>query len=329
MREPNPTRFGPDGAAVAAHGHSGYRHEAFFYAGIDGFMAGTVPLIRAATEAGEPILVVVGKAKLAALRDELGSDCDEYLQLADMAEVGANPARIIPVWQEFVDRNADADRRIWGIGEPVWAGRTGAELAECRRHEQLLNLVFPDPQFSLLCPYDTDTLADEVIEDAHRTHPFVREGARIGQSAAYAGAEALDSPFDAPLSDPPLGIAELAFNAREQLRQVRAFIAGYAREAGLAQQRISDLLLAANEVATNSLVHGAGEGVVAIWESDGTIICEVRDGGRIDDPLAGRRRPAATARGGRGLWLVNQVCDLVQMRSTPQGSTVRLHMRSA
>jgi anti-sigma regulatory factor (Ser/Thr protein kinase) len=292
-------------------------------------MAGTVPLIRAASEAAEPILVVVGKAKLAALREELGSDCDEYLQLADMAEVGANPARIIPVWQEFVDRNAGADSRIWGIGEPVWAGRTGDELAECRRHEQLLNLVFPDPQFSLLCPYDTDTLADEVIEDAHRTHPYVREAGRTGENASYAGREGLDAPFDAPLSEPPLGIAELAFDARAQLRQVRAFIAGYAREAGLTDMRTSDLLLAANEVATNSLMHGAGAGVVAIWESDGSVICEVRDGGRIDDPLAGRLRPAPTARGGRGLWLVNQVCDLVQIRSTPQGNVVRLHMRTA
>src|SRR5579863_433496 len=224
MRESNPTRFGPDGGAVAAHGHTGYRHEALFYAGLDGFMAATVPFIRTAANGGEPILVVFGNAKLAALREELGNGCDASLQLVDMAEVGANPARIIPVWQEFVDRNAAPDHRIWGIGEPVWAGRTGAELAECRRHEQLLNLVFPDPQFSLLCPYDTDTLAGDVIEDAHRTHPYVREAGRTGESASYPGSEALNAPFDAPLSDPPLGIAGLTFDDREQLRQVRAFI---------------------------------------------------------------------------------------------------------
>ena len=328
MREVNPTRFGADGDA-AAHGHAGYHHEALFYAGLDGFMAGTVPFIRAAAGNGEPILVVVGKAKLAALREELGRDCDPCLQLADMAEVGANPARIIPVWQEFVDRNATAEQRIWGIGEPVWAGRTDEELAECRRHEQLLNLIFVDPHFSLLCPYDTDTLAPEVIGDARRTHPYVREAGLSAQSGIYPGAEALAEPYDAPLSNAPPGTPELAFTDPGQLHDVRAFIGGHAAGAGLDEPRTSDLLLAANEVATNSLMHGAGAAVVAVWESEGAVICEVRDGGRIDDPLVGRRRPAATARGGRGLWLVNQVCDLVQIRSTPDGNVVRLHMRSA
>jgi anti-sigma regulatory factor (Ser/Thr protein kinase) len=329
MREVNRTRLAAEDAAAVTYDQEGYRHEALFYAGLDGFMAATVPFIRSAADADEPVLVVVGKAKLAALREELGRDCDPCLQLADMAEVGANPARIIPVWQEFVDRNATAERRIWGVGEPVWAGRTEEELVECRRHEQLLNLVFVDPRFSLLCPYDTDTLTPEVIEDAHRTHPYVREAGGSAQSGSYPGVEALAEPFDAPLPQPPLGTPELAFSDSEQLRDVRAFIAGHATGAGLEQPRTSDLLLAANEVATNSLLHGSGSGVVAIWESDGTVICEVRDGGHIADPLVGRRRPLATARCGRGLWLVNQVCDLVQVRSAPEGNVVRLHMRAA
>jgi anti-sigma regulatory factor (Ser/Thr protein kinase) len=31
--------------------------------------------------------------------------------------------------------------------------------------------------------------------------------------------------------------------------------------------------------------------------------------------------------GGRGLWLANQLCDLVQIRCSPAGATVRLRMR--
>jgi hypothetical protein len=30
--------------------------------------------------------------------------------------------------------------------------------------------------------------------------------------------------------------------------------------------------------------------------------------------------------GGRGLWIVNHLCDLVQLRSSPAGNVVRLHM---
>jgi hypothetical protein len=43
--------------------------------------------------------------------------------------------------------------------------------------------------------------------------------------------------------------------------------------------------------------------------------------------MAGRRRPAADALEGRGLWLINQLCDLVEMRSDPSGMTVRMHVR--
>ena len=42
-------------------------------------------------------------------------------------------------------------------------------------------------------------------------------------------------------------------------------------------------------------------------------------------PLAGRRRPA-DATGGHGLWIVYQVCDLVELTSDANGTTVRMHM---
>jgi hypothetical protein len=46
----------------------------------------------------------------------------------------------------------------------------------------------------------------------------------------------------------------------------------------------------------------------------------------IDDPLAGRERPAGLHDGGRGLWMVNHLCDLVQVRSSPAGTVVRLRL---
>src|SRR6266536_2857145 len=48
-----------------------YRHEALFYAGPDELMERTVPFVTDAVEAGEPILVVLGAAKIAALREAL------------------------------------------------------------------------------------------------------------------------------------------------------------------------------------------------------------------------------------------------------------------
>ena len=56
------------------------------------------------------------------------------------------------------------------------------------------------------------------------------------------------------------------------------------------------------------------------------VIGEVEDGGTITDPLAGRRRPAPGSTSGFGLWLAHQVCDLVQVRSTADGTLVRLRV---
>jgi hypothetical protein len=46
----------------------------------------------------------------------------------------------------------------------------------------------------------------------------------------------------------------------------------------------------------------------------------------ITDPLAGRRRPSLDARGGHGLWIVNEVCDQVEILSDETGTTIRMHM---
>lgn len=310
---------------VGPHCAEGYRHEALFYAGEDEFMQGTLPFIRGALAAEEPILVVLGAEKIAVLRGELGGD-GEAVVFADMTVLGTNPARIIPAWEDFLLHNAAPDRRIWGIGEPIWAARTPAELAECQRHEALLNVVFSDPAFSLLCPYDTASLPAEVIVEARRNHPLLREGDLLVHSADYPGAELLATPFDEPLPDPPPHAVHSAFDV-DSLRAVRALLVAHAVAAGLSEERTGDLLLAVNEVATNSLVHGGGRGGVRIWRDHDALVCEVRDGGRIEDPLAGRRRPPSDSRGGRGLWLANQLCELVQVRVFATGGVVRLHMR--
>ena len=47
--------------------------------------------------------------------------------------------------------------------------------------------------------------------------------------------------------------------------------------------------------------------------------------GQLEDTLAGRHRGADTEEGGRGLWLAQQLADLVQIRRSPAGMTVRVH----
>ena len=304
-----------------------FQHEALLYDGSDHFLEGTSSFIREALEAEEPVLVVVDAAKIAMLREHFGADADR-VHFADMADVGANPARIIPAWREFVDAHSAPDRGVWGIGEPIWPERTPAELAECHRHEALLNLAFADsPEFRLLCPYDTGRLDPEVVHRAHCNHPLISGGGVRGESGDYLGARAIAAPFDEPLPAPAVPPRELPFWA-ETLRLVRRFVAAHATAAGLAGERVDDLILAIDELASNSVRHGGGEGVLRVWEEDGELLCEVHDGGLVGDPMAGRVRPTGENVGGFGLWMVNHLCDLVQVRTSRAGTTIRVHTRT-
>jgi anti-sigma regulatory factor (Ser/Thr protein kinase) len=128
-----------------------------------------------------------------------------------------------------------------------------------------------------------------------------------------------------PLS--PTADAAVFHTYRADLAKVRALVLQQARAAGLAESRASDLMLAVSEVAANTLRHTQSSGTLAIWQDQHEIVCEIHDEGTITDPLAGQRRPAADATGGHGLWLVYQVCDLVELRSDETGTTIRMHMQ--
>ena len=298
-----------------------FHHQAIFYADEDEYLAGTVPDIRSALGAGGAVLVAVGDDKARLLSGSLGADAAS-VQFVDMEAVGRNPACIIPVWRDFVRDNRAP---LVGVGEPVWPGRSEAELAECRRHESLLNVAFDDGDgWRLLCPYDARALDPAVLAHARHNHPHLCEQGAIQPSSDYTEAADLLAD-DGALPPPAARPAVLAFTA-EDLPLVRGFVTEHAQQAGLAPARTADLVLAAHELATNAIQHGGGNGVLRVWAQDGSLLVDVVDGGHIEDPLVGRERPPALDAGGRGLWLVNHLCDLVQVRSNHAGNVVRLHM---
>jgi anti-sigma regulatory factor (Ser/Thr protein kinase) len=300
----------------------GYRHEAFLYSGLAEFVSGTTSFIRRALGAGDPILVVVSKEKIDLLRQELGAEAGN-VSFADMASVGDNPARIIAAWQAFVAAHAGT-RQLWGIGEPVHPERSPTELSECQLHEALLNVAFDAATpFWLLCPYNLEALAADVIDEAQRTHPFIAQGDQRQASGAFRLIDLAD-PFDRPVPARPADAATMSFQIG-RLRRVRAFVAAQATHAGLDPESSAAMVLAVTEIATNSLRYGGGHGELCAWVQDGSLVCEVSDRGHITSPLVGRVQPVLDGQGGAGLWVANQLCDLVQIFSSPRGTTVRVY----
>lgn len=118
---------------------------------------------------------------------------------------------------------------------------------------------------------------------------------------------------------------EIRFTAGE-LRGVRRLVSSYA-EGSLGKTRSDDLVLAVNELATNSVRHGGGVGTLRMWTESDVLVCEIQDAGHITDPHAGRTPPTPDQPSGRGLWVVNQVVDLMRIRSAPTGTVVRVQMQ--
>ena len=308
----------------------GFVHELLLYDGVAGFLAGTVPWIRAGLEAGEAVIVAVSAEHRAALRDELGGDGrdgrdDRDVRYLDLREVGRNPARIIPAWRAIVDEHVAQGRSFRGVGEPGWSHRSPAELRECELHEILLGPAFRGgPSWRLLCPYDVGALDAPTVERAQRTHPYVAEGLTAQPSPRYRGDER--DVFAGSLSPPPLAARIVEFSTGPYA-SLRRFVAGEAALAGLVGPRVDDVVLAVSELVANTVRHGGGVGTLRAWVADRSLVCEVEDDGRPTwDPLVGRLPPPSDDLGGRGLWVVNQVCDLVQISTAGGGTTVRLHV---
>lgn len=303
-----------------SHGHA-----ALLYSGQADFLTSVLEFVREGVRNGEPVLALLPEQSAGALRCELGGLGQDVL-LANMGEIGGNPARILPAAQTFA-----AGRQVRCVWEPAWPGRSDAEVCEIARHEAVSNLALAGGSVTALCPYDAAGLPSPVLEYARDTHPDVIEHGQRAVSSSYLGPARIPAPCRQPLPAPPAAAPQLQYDL--DLRPVRDFVSGYASGAGLSEARRADLVLAAGELAANTLRHTAGGGTLQLWQDEHEVLCQVTDNGCIADPLAGFRRLPPDSLGGHGLWLVNQVCDLVEMRSgsrvdgTVDGTMVRLHMR--
>lgn len=255
-----------------------------------------------------------------------GGSRHRHARWVDMHQAGRNPGRILSMLQEFADRAGDdVHTGVSIVGEPIWVGRTSAEALEATRHEALINLAFAGRPVSILCPYDT-ALPKDVLTQAYRTHPVIGVPGGYRPSSRYCNPYEVSRDCDIPLPEPPPHAVVVPFD-EQGLALARDETDRWATAVGLPQDRHTDWLLAVGEATSNSVRHGGGRGTLRMWCADGKLIAEIRDQGLLADPLTGRRRPdPRAATGGRGVWIMHQLCDLVEIRATAPGLVLRLHI---
>jgi len=118
--------------------------------------------------------------------------------------------------------------------------------------------------------------------------------------------------------------AEMAYHEPTDLALVRDFVHTRALALGLPELRAELLTLAVSELATNTLQHATGGGLVRISARPGAIVCDVLDQGPLR--ALGHTMPAADAIRGRGLAIVERLCDEVTVVTEAERTRVRLIM---
>lgn len=112
----------------------------------------------------------------------------------------------------------------------------------------------------------------------------------------------------------------------DHLPGVRRFVAAHARECGLDEDSVSDLVIAVNEIATNGVRHGSPTAALRMWAVDGYVYAEVRDQGHWVPSDTGAGPPSSDAEGGMGLWVTRQICSAVHITTGERGTVVRVEM---
>jgi len=152
-------------------------HTGFFYDTTGQYLDVISSFLEEGLNAGEPALVAVPHSNLELIRARLGSR-GGTVHFRDMCVLGRNPSRIIPAVRRFTDAHRGVRTRF--VGEPLWAGRSPAEIEEATRHEALVNAAFADVPTTILCPYPTAGLDAAVLADAETTHPLLLGNGRTG-----------------------------------------------------------------------------------------------------------------------------------------------------
>jgi anti-sigma regulatory factor (Ser/Thr protein kinase) len=310
------------GLPVRGRGGESLSHLAYFYDDERDYMSYLSAFAGTGLHSSEPVFVAVPGDKAGLLRERLGAE-SRLLRYGAMSETGRNPARLIPELRSFIDEHPGQPVRC--ICEVMWPGRSAAELCEAVRHEALINLAFDTATATIVCPYDVTGLAAGAVGWAHSTHPAIRRNGRTESATGYAGLGVVPAECEDSLPAPPADAEVLGYET--SLRPIRRLVTSYGTALGMAAERITNLVIAAGEITANTLRHTGAGGTFWLWHTGEEIICQVQDQGWISDPLAGRRRRSPED-SGHGLWVVNQVCDLVEIRtSEAAGTVIRLHMR--
>lgn len=294
------------------------RHNAFVYESQGEYLARAVPFLTAGLEAGEGAIVAHTGPGMATIREALGADA-AHVTFVDVSSAYTRPARTLAAYHKVYTRQLQRTPRLRAVAD-VQFGPDPREWDLWTGYEAVFNRSFGHLPAWVLCSYNANGTPDPIIEGVWQTHPEVADGQTWTTSGLFEDPNHLLR----RITPPPAVLPDLTsipfVGDAEQLRErlAPALIA-----AGVGEAKTLEMLLAASEIATNAVQHGAGIADVRIGRAGGRFVCEVADrGAGFDDPAAGYLAPREGV--GRGLWVARQLTWRIEFFHSPGGFTARI-----
>ena len=279
-------------------------------------------------ERGEAVIAVASKRNLGALQAELGSQ-GRYVDLFDNADWYDSQARTLHRYLRYWnERNETGLKPLRILGEPIKPAHCEEDVRRWTAFENGINDLIRSMPVRMLCAYDLSIQAN-TEHNVEVSHPHMAHGESTRASSRYVEPHSFSAQrASLPLPVPHSGVSFVPFSGAT-LCALREALAGFAARAALDRTTKIDLFVAIGEAVANAVRHGGGEGMLRIWRDEREIVADVISyEGRFENVMHGYVPPPQFAESGRGLWVVRQICEWVEIRPRSSGSIVRMHFRT-
>ena len=277
------------------------RHNAFVYDSDEEYVARAVPFLKGGLEAGQGAIVAHTKAGMAMMRDALGAQA-AVVTFVDVSSAYTRPARTLAGYHKVYAEQLKKTPKLRAVAD-VQFGRDPREWDLWTGYEAVFNRSFGHLPVWVLCTYNANGTPDPIIEGAWQTHPEVADRTGWTTSGLYEDPDQLLRRVT-PSPEPLPQLRSIPFG--RDIEQIRERLAAELIVEGLGEAKTLETLLAATEIATNSIQHGGCIEDIRIGRAHGRIVCEIIDRGPgFDDPAAGYLAPRNGI--GSGLWIARQL----------------------
>lgn len=291
---------------------AGASHEAFAYLGATDLVSTIAPRVGSAVAAGDVVTAVLDDAAAKELRAALGT-ASTGVDFCDPAQVYGVPGFTTAMaWARTCRHITSPHRRSLVVGQQL-TDLPGCDDDYWARLCVGLEIATAALPLTVLCAYLDEERGRRRVAT---THPLLIGATGPARNPAYR------HPHEVVLDHPPPPPPQLGAPVVQQdfadadLRELRYVVGDVATAAGLGRDRAADVMLAVNELATNTVEHGPGHGRLRIWTDFAVasdLVVEVSDSGRMDVPFPGMVLPPPAGARGRGLWLASELSDVMEV----------------